>query len=64
MLRPVDKRIADAGGRVFLAEDSVTDPALVSVMYPRLETWRRTQHRLDPAGRWTSALSDRLRLLP
>jgi decaprenylphospho-beta-D-ribofuranose 2-oxidase len=64
VLRPVDRLIADAGGRVFLAEDSVTDPDLVAVMYPRLESWRRTQHRLDPAGRWTSALSERLSLLP
>jgi decaprenylphospho-beta-D-ribofuranose 2-oxidase len=63
-LRPVDKLIASAGGRIYLAKDSVTDPELIPMMYPRLWTWQRTQQRLDPAGRWTSALAERLELLP
>jgi decaprenylphospho-beta-D-ribofuranose 2-oxidase len=63
-LRPIDKLVASAGGRVYLAKDAVTDPDLIPVMYPRLETWRRTQRRLDPARRWTSALAERLGLLP
>jgi decaprenylphospho-beta-D-ribofuranose 2-oxidase len=40
------------------------DPALIPAMYPRLETWRRTQARLDPERRLTSALAQRLDLLP
>lgn len=63
-LRPIDKLVASAGGRVYLAKDAVTDPDLIPVMYPRLETWRRIQRRLDPVGRWTSALAERLGLLP
>lgn len=62
-LQPVDKLVADAGGRVYLAKDVVTDPALLPIMYPRLPSWRRTQQRLDPVGRWTSALAERLGLL-
>ncbi|NUR98382.1 MAG: FAD-binding oxidoreductase [Kribbellaceae bacterium] len=62
-LRPLDKLVAGAGGRVYLAKDAVTEPELIPLMYPRLPTWRRTQQRLDPAGRWTSGLADRLGLL-
>ncbi|MGC4939860.1 FAD-binding protein [Kribbella sp. DT2] len=63
MLRSVGDLVAGAGGRVYLAKDVVTDPALIPAMYPRLETWRRTQRRLDPDGRLTSALAQRLELL-
>ncbi|HET6739496.1 MAG TPA: FAD-binding oxidoreductase [Kribbella sp.] len=62
-LRPIDKLVAGAGGRVYLAKDSVTDPELIPLMYPRMWTWRSTQQRLDPAGRWTSGLAERLELL-
>jgi decaprenylphospho-beta-D-ribofuranose 2-oxidase len=63
-LRTIDVMVAEAGGRVYLAKDSVVDPALIPAMYPRLETWRRTQARLDPERRLTSALAQRLDLLP
>jgi len=62
-LRAVDAIVAEAGGRVYLAKDSVADPDLIPQMYPRLETWRRTQTRLDPDHRLSSALAQRLRLL-
>jgi len=62
-LHPIDKLVAGAGGRVYLAKDVVTDPALIPIMYSRLPSWQRTQKRLDPAGRWTSALAERLGLL-
>jgi decaprenylphospho-beta-D-ribofuranose 2-oxidase len=62
-LRPIDKLVAAAGGRVYLAKDALTDPDLIPVMYPRLPAWQRTQIRLDPDRRWTSALAERLSLL-
>ena len=62
-LQPIDKLVAAAGGRVYLAKDTVSDPELIPVMYPRLPTWRRTRRRLDPDGRWTSGLAERLGLL-
>ncbi|TDO58852.1 decaprenylphospho-beta-D-ribofuranose 2-oxidase [Kribbella sp. VKM Ac-2571] len=62
-LQPVDKFVAGAGGRIYLAKDAVTDPELIPVMYPRLRTWQLTQRRLDPAARWTSALGTRLGLV-
>jgi decaprenylphospho-beta-D-ribofuranose 2-oxidase len=62
-LRTLDEMVADAGGRVYLAKDVVVDADLIPQMYPRLETWRRTQSRLDPDRRMTSALAQRLGLL-
>ncbi|GAA2823754.1 FAD-binding oxidoreductase [Kribbella solani] len=62
-LRPVDAMVADAGGRVYLAKDTVTDRELIPKMYPDLPEWRRTQNRLDPDRRWSSALAERLGLL-
>jgi decaprenylphospho-beta-D-ribofuranose 2-oxidase len=59
----IDEMVADAGGRVYLAKDSVVDPDLIPVMYPDLPAWRRTQVRLDPDRRLTSALAERLGLL-
>ncbi|WP_405067479.1 FAD-binding oxidoreductase [Kribbella sp. NBC_01510] len=62
-LRSIDKLVAAAGGRVYLAKDALSDPDLIPVMYPRLPVWQRTQARLDPDRRWTSALAERLGLL-
>lgn len=63
ILRPIDKMVAAAGGRVYLAKDVLTDPSLIPTMYPRLEDWRRTRARMDPGRRWTSALAERLGLV-
>ena len=63
LLRQLDREVADAGGRVYLAKDSHLDPALVPVMYPRLDEWREVRDRLDPERRCVSDLAERLRLL-
>ncbi|TDO51763.1 decaprenylphospho-beta-D-ribofuranose 2-oxidase [Kribbella sp. VKM Ac-2527] len=62
-LRTVDELVADAGGRVYLAKDAVVDPVLLRRMYSRLQSWQRTQLRLDPDRLLTSALAERLGLL-
>ncbi|QNE22679.1 FAD-binding oxidoreductase [Kribbella qitaiheensis] len=62
-LRPIDQIVADAGGRIYLAKDAVTEAKLIPRMYPLLPSWQRTQKRLDPEGRLTSALAHRLELL-
>jgi decaprenylphospho-beta-D-ribofuranose 2-oxidase len=62
LLDELDRLVADAGGRVYLAKDSRLDPALVPVMYPRLDEWRAAAAELDPQGVMSSDLSRRLRL--
>jgi decaprenylphospho-beta-D-ribofuranose 2-oxidase len=62
LLDACDERVAEAGGRVYLAKDARLRPELVPQMYPRLGEWRETQARLDPLGRMQGDLARRLRL--
>ncbi len=62
LLDALDREVADAGGRVYLAKDSRLDPGLLAAMYPRLDEWRAVQARVDPAGVLQSDLARRLRL--
>jgi len=63
LLSRLDHRLAESGGRVYLAKDSCLHPDLVPVMYPRLDEWRSTRARLDPGNHLTSDLARRLHLL-
>jgi decaprenylphospho-beta-D-ribofuranose 2-oxidase len=63
LLRRLDRQVADASGRVYLAKDSCLHPELVPIMYPRLDEWRAVRERLDPDRRLVSDLARRLRLI-
>lgn len=63
LLDRFDRRVADVGGRVYLAKDARLDPALLSTMYPDLERWREVRRDLDPRGLLRSDLARRLDLL-
>jgi decaprenylphospho-beta-D-ribofuranose 2-oxidase len=63
-LAKADAIVAAAGGRVYLAKDSTSTPAMIREMYPRLDDWRETASKLDPAGKFSSDLIRRLRLRP
>jgi decaprenylphospho-beta-D-ribofuranose 2-oxidase len=62
VLDALDRGVADAGGRVYLAKDARLDPGLLRVMYPRLDEWRAVRDRLDPSGVLQSDLGRRLGL--
>ena len=62
VLDHLDRRIADAGGRIYLAKDARLRPDTFASMYGDLGTWRAVRHRLDPRGVFCSDLGRRLEL--
>jgi decaprenylphospho-beta-D-ribofuranose 2-oxidase len=62
LLDDLDRRVADVGGRVYLAKDSRLAPEMVPVMYPALDQWREMRAALDPRHVMTSDLDRRLAL--
>ncbi len=62
LLDTLDRRVADAGGRVYLAKDSRLAPETVARMYPELDRWREVRERLDPGHLLRSDIDRRLGL--
>lgn len=62
LMERMDRIVADHGGRLYLAKDSRSTPALLTSGYPRLDAYRAVRDRYDPERRFRSLLSDRLGL--
>jgi decaprenylphospho-beta-D-ribofuranose 2-oxidase len=62
ILDECDSRVAEAGGRTYLAKDSRLRRRFLEEMYPNLPTWRHVQAGIDPDRRLRSNLSLRLGL--
>jgi len=62
VLDRLDERVAEAGGRVYLAKDARLRPELVPVMYPRAGELLAVRRRVDPTLALGSDLSRRLGL--
>ncbi|MCC6838603.1 MAG: SDR family oxidoreductase [Flavobacteriales bacterium] len=58
----LDRRVAAAGGRIYLAKDARMSAAMLQQTYPRLEEFRRIA-AVYGQGRFSTALSERLGLL-
>jgi decaprenylphospho-beta-D-ribofuranose 2-oxidase len=63
LLRDLDERVLDAGGRHYLAKDSHTTPDSIRRGYPRLSEWQEARHKADPGGLWISDIARRLELI-
>jgi decaprenylphospho-beta-D-ribofuranose 2-oxidase len=63
LLDGLDRVVADAGGRVYLAKDARLVSGVVETMYPELPRWREIRQRLDPHGVFASDLARRTGLL-
>ncbi|GAA2149879.1 FAD-binding oxidoreductase [Kitasatospora kazusensis] len=62
LLERLDRLVAEAGGRVYLAKDARLGRAAFDAMYGPLDDWRATRARLDPAEAMRSDLGRRLGL--
>jgi decaprenylphospho-beta-D-ribofuranose 2-oxidase len=62
VLDRLDRAVADAGGRVYLAKDARLSPSLVATMYPDMGRWAALRDELDPLHVFRSDLSRRLHL--
>jgi decaprenylphospho-beta-D-ribofuranose 2-oxidase len=63
LLRRLDRRVLEAGGRVYLAKDAVMEPDTFREMYPEADAFQAIRARLDPTGRISSSLARRLGLV-
>ena len=59
----LDIKIAEAGGRIYLAKDSRQSSEIFSLTYPKLNEWKVIQRRMDPKGIFSSDLAKRLNLI-
>jgi decaprenylphospho-beta-D-ribofuranose 2-oxidase len=62
VLDHLDRRVAELGGRVYLAKDARLRSDAFAAMYPQLGPWRGARERLDPRGVFCSDLGRRLGL--
>jgi decaprenylphospho-beta-D-ribofuranose 2-oxidase len=60
LLDDLDRRVADAGGRVYLAKDARLDPGVLAGMYPELGRAEEIRSTLDPSNMFRSDLARRL----
>lgn len=58
----LDAIVADHGGRLYLAKDAATSPAMIERGYPGLAQFRAVRARVDPTGKFASLQSRRLGL--
>ena len=61
-LQGLDQIVLRFGGRVYLAKDACMSPETFRAMYPRLPEFEQVLAKLDPAGRFRSSQSRRLKI--
>tara|TARA_A100001388_G_scaffold213371_1_gene163774 strand:+ start:803 stop:2179 length:1377 start_codon:yes stop_codon:yes gene_type:complete len=59
----LDIKIAEAGGRIYLAKDSRQSSDIFSLTYPKLNEWKTIQTSMDPNRVFCSDLALRLNLV-
>ncbi len=62
VLDHLDRRVAELGGRIYLAKDARLRPDTFAAMYRSLGPWRAAREQLDPRGVFCSDLGRRLGL--
>ncbi len=62
-LHELDRMTLDYGGRIYLAKDAVLRAGDFAAMYPKLESFRAIQRKLDPKRLFSSSLARRLMIV-
>ena len=62
-LTRLDLKIAEAGGKIYLAKDSRQSSEIFHRTYPRLREWQLVRSSLDPNNIFCSDLAKRLRII-
>ena len=62
VLRDLETKAQAAGGRIYLAKDSVAEGATIRAMYPELERWKAEVNKIDPDRAFETDLVRRLAL--
>jgi FAD/FMN-containing dehydrogenase len=62
-LHELDRMTLDHGGRIYLAKDALLRAEDFAAMYPKLETFRAIQRKLDPQRSFSSSMARRLAIV-
>ena len=62
LFRALERITRDAGGRIYLAKDSMMSRESFAAMYPNIEAFQQVREQVDPNRRFSSSLSRRLGL--
>jgi decaprenylphospho-beta-D-ribofuranose 2-oxidase len=62
LLKRLEKITLDAHGRIYLAKDGAASAQSVHLMYPEMDTFQAAVQKVDPGGKFASAMSERLNL--
>ncbi|MBW0156859.1 FAD-binding oxidoreductase [Sedimentimonas flavescens] len=62
LIKRLEARTADAGGRLYFAKDSLAEGAQIRAMYPELSDWQQEVAKADPEGAYVTDLIRRLQL--
>jgi decaprenylphospho-beta-D-ribofuranose 2-oxidase len=63
LIRGLDRRVLEFGGRLYTAKDSSTTAPTFHAMYPRIDEWIAVRRKVDPNGVFASDMARRLELL-
>ena len=62
LIRSLETRAAEAGGRLYFAKDALATGGRIRAMYPELSAWQEIVARADPEGKLMTDLVRRLSL--
>ena len=63
-LRELEAMLLDHYGRLYLAKDRTASAEVFAPMYPKLDQFQEIQAQVDPEGKLTSSLAQRLGIVP